>query len=78
MQPLAPPDPPQGGLKPLDDFVLVACAAREDAEWALLAATKGTEIEIAPPPPFITATQTLQGVKLSGQLYNPAAAAAAG
>lgn len=63
----------QSGLKPLDDFFLVSLAAREDAEWALLAATKGNEIEI-PQTPFITAAQTLQGLKLSGQLYSSAAA----
>lgn len=58
----------QSGLKPLDDIFLVSLAAREEAEWALLAATKGNEIEI-PQAPFITAAQTLQGLKLSGQLY---------
>lgn len=63
----------QSGLKPLDDIFLVSLAAREDAEWALLAATKRNEIEI-PQAPFITAAQTLQGLKLSGQLYSSAAA----
>lgn len=64
---------PQSGPKPLDDFFFWSLWPRGKSQnghfWP---ATKGNEIEI-PQPPFITAAQTLQGLKLSGQLYNSAA-----